>query len=258
MRYQIGEFAELGGVSTKTLRFYDRIGLLRPAFTDARTGYRYYRPEQLQQLSTILALKDLGATLDSIQHAMRHSTSAEACAALLSRLRDETRQVLEDRGQALRRIDTALEEVKGQGRITAVVVKQRSPMLVASVRARADAYVEIQQVQSALFETVPPELTGSTRGSLWHSCADSGSLEGEPFVELTRTVSANRHYSVQKLPAVTVACAVSSADDAEAEAAYDAIRRWMRARSYRLAGPKREIYFGNLLEIQFPLQTHEA
>ena len=49
-QYRIGEFAYLGGVSAKTLRFYDEIGLLRPASVDARTGYRQYRPEQLEEL----------------------------------------------------------------------------------------------------------------------------------------------------------------------------------------------------------------
>jgi DNA-binding transcriptional MerR regulator len=37
MRYRIGEFAALSGVSVKTLRFYDQIGLLQPALVDART-----------------------------------------------------------------------------------------------------------------------------------------------------------------------------------------------------------------------------
>jgi DNA-binding transcriptional MerR regulator len=50
MRYQIGEFAELGGVSAKTLRFYDEIGVLRPASVDSRTGYRHYLPQQLEDL----------------------------------------------------------------------------------------------------------------------------------------------------------------------------------------------------------------
>lgn len=37
MQYRIGEFAELGGVSTKTLRHYHKVGLLHPAIVDART-----------------------------------------------------------------------------------------------------------------------------------------------------------------------------------------------------------------------------
>lgn len=255
MRYQIGEFAEMGGVSAKTLRFYDRMGLLRPAFTDARSGYRYYKAEQLHHLSAILALKELGASLDEIQQAMNRKAPLDACADLLETLRHGTQDAIEERRSALTKINAALNELKGQGRVTPVVVKQRPPMLVASVRARASRYEEIQNFESHLLEAVPRELTGSMRGSLWHSCADSGTLEGEPFVELACAVSGNGDYAVKTLPAVTVACAVSGTEDADAESAYDAIRRWMHARSLRLAGPKREIYLGNLLEIQFPLQV---
>src|SRR5215831_2656741 len=64
--YRIGEFAELSGVSAKTLRFYDEIGLFRPAATDSRTRYRHYRPHQLEELASILALKSLGVPLHEI------------------------------------------------------------------------------------------------------------------------------------------------------------------------------------------------
>src|SRR5262245_7045282 len=46
--YRIGEFASLSGISVKTLRFYDEIGLLRPAGVDVRTRYRRYAPSQLR------------------------------------------------------------------------------------------------------------------------------------------------------------------------------------------------------------------
>ena len=40
--YSIGEFSKIGSVSTKTLRYYDEIGLLRPAYVDEENRYRYY------------------------------------------------------------------------------------------------------------------------------------------------------------------------------------------------------------------------
>jgi len=55
------------------------------------------------------------------------------------------------------------------------------------------------------------------------------------------------------LRAANVACAYSSMDDESAERTYAAIRRWVNIRGYRLAGPKRELYLGQMLEIQFPL-----
>ena len=53
--FSIGEFARLGGVSVRTLRHYDEIGLLPPATVDPDTGYRGYSARQLAQLNRILA-----------------------------------------------------------------------------------------------------------------------------------------------------------------------------------------------------------
>ena len=57
---KIGEFSKLSRVSIRMLRHYDDIGLLKPAFIDSFTGYRYYKPEQLPVIGRITALKDMG------------------------------------------------------------------------------------------------------------------------------------------------------------------------------------------------------
>ena len=61
---KIGFFSKLSQVPVKTLRYYDQIGLLKPDKIDAHTGYRYYSISQLRRLNRILALKDLGFSLD--------------------------------------------------------------------------------------------------------------------------------------------------------------------------------------------------
>lgn len=91
--------------------------------------------------------------------------------------------------------------------------------------------------------------------TLWHRCADSGSPEAEPFVELKKRAPLRGAYEMKELPQATLACAYSGIGDESAERAYVAVRRWMRIRGYRLAGPKREIYLQNMLEIQFPLDS---
>src|SRR5580765_5663921 len=62
----IGEFARYAGVSVRMLRHYDRLGLLAPDEVDPATGYRRYAAHQLPRLNRLLALKDLGFTLDQI------------------------------------------------------------------------------------------------------------------------------------------------------------------------------------------------
>jgi effector-binding domain-containing protein len=86
--------------------------------------------------------------------------------------------------------------------------------------------------------------------------AHSLKLEGEAFVALRRPVPRSSAYNLTQLPSTTLACAYSPSDDAGSERVYDAIRKWMTVRGYRLAGPKREIYRPGMLEIQFPLKSH--
>nr|BFE75628.1 hypothetical protein GCM10020092_089290 [Actinoplanes digitatis] len=65
--FGIGDFAALGRVSVRMLRHYDAIGLIRPARVDEFSGYRYYTAAQLPLLNRVIALKDLGFTLQQVQ-----------------------------------------------------------------------------------------------------------------------------------------------------------------------------------------------
>ena len=59
-----GETASLFNVNIRTLRYYDKIGLLRPEWVDPDTGYRYYSTKQFERLNTILYLKALKVPLE--------------------------------------------------------------------------------------------------------------------------------------------------------------------------------------------------
>jgi protein phosphatase len=63
----IGEFARASRLSPKALRLYDGLGLLAPAHVDPWTGYRFYRPEQLERARLVAWLRRLGMPLARIQ-----------------------------------------------------------------------------------------------------------------------------------------------------------------------------------------------
>lgn len=65
MDYTIGQLAELAGVSTRTLRYYDRIGLLKPLYVDD-SGYRWYGERELDLLQQILFYRERGFALAQI------------------------------------------------------------------------------------------------------------------------------------------------------------------------------------------------
>jgi DNA-binding transcriptional MerR regulator/effector-binding domain-containing protein len=83
--FSIGEFARLGGVSVRTLRHYDEIGLLHPATVDQDTGYRGYTADQLSPLNRIVALKDLGLSLTQIRRLLAGITLDELQGMLILR-----------------------------------------------------------------------------------------------------------------------------------------------------------------------------
>lgn len=67
MYYSIGTFSKLTKTTVATLRFYDKEGLLKPAYTDSKTGYRYYLSSQLTELQKILSLRQIGVTIEQIK-----------------------------------------------------------------------------------------------------------------------------------------------------------------------------------------------
>jgi len=79
----IGHFARHGRVSVRMLRHYDAIGLLQPAYVDQVTGYRSYDAEQLSRLNRIVALKDLGFTLQQVQSILDDIVSVEELRGML-------------------------------------------------------------------------------------------------------------------------------------------------------------------------------
>ncbi len=67
MKMSVKVFAEYTGVSVRTLHYYDEIGLLKPAFVDENTGYRYYDEKCLMRMQEILFYRELDFSLKSIK-----------------------------------------------------------------------------------------------------------------------------------------------------------------------------------------------
>lgn len=69
--YRIGEFSSITGLSVKTLRYYDEIGLLKPSTIDKYTNYRYYDEKEIQEFKRIEYLKKIGFTLEEIKNNLK-------------------------------------------------------------------------------------------------------------------------------------------------------------------------------------------
>ncbi|MDE6356485.1 MAG: MerR family transcriptional regulator [Clostridia bacterium] len=70
--FSISQTAEIAGVTTETLRHYDRIGLVKPCKTDEWTNYRYYSQKEIVRLNTIKALRCMDLTLSEIKEILAY------------------------------------------------------------------------------------------------------------------------------------------------------------------------------------------
>ena len=112
--FSIGEFGRLGGVSVRTLRHYDEIGLLRPATVDPDTGYRGYSAQQLGQLNRIFALKELGLSLSQARRLLAGITLEELQGMLMLRRAQLEHELIEHQNQLLG-VEARLRSIAREG-----------------------------------------------------------------------------------------------------------------------------------------------
>ena len=65
--YKIGDFSRMSKTTIKTLRYYEKVGLLKPAYVDLNTSYRYYEARQLVDLSKIISLRQIGISIKDLK-----------------------------------------------------------------------------------------------------------------------------------------------------------------------------------------------
>lgn len=87
--YRIGEFSYLCETTIKTLRYYDKIHLLKPVKIDPLTGYRYYSEDQINILKKIKDLQLSGFSLDEIKDLLKNENK-EKLNAQIKKIEDES------------------------------------------------------------------------------------------------------------------------------------------------------------------------
>ena len=115
MEYTIQKLSRLAGVSTRTLRFYDEIGLLKPKRTSS-SGYRIYGETEVDRLQQILFFKQLSFSLDKIKAAMDDPAyDAEQSLVAHKQALLEKKKEIE---LLIKTVDATLEEKRGGRRMS--------------------------------------------------------------------------------------------------------------------------------------------
>lgn len=102
--FTIGEVSRLFQTNIRTLRYYDNIGLLKPARVDEKTGYRYYSTKDFERLNTIKYLRTLDMPLADIQMFFENKD-----VAVMKQLLQKQKTEIQSRMEELNRVQTKLD-----------------------------------------------------------------------------------------------------------------------------------------------------
>jgi DNA-binding transcriptional MerR regulator len=272
--FRTGEFSQISRVSKRLLHYYDEIGLLKPAQIDPQTGYRYYSASQLPRLNRILALRDLGLTLDHIAVMMQAEVSDEEIHGMLLMKKAELEQTLLEDMHRLRGIEARIQQNRLADDALDVVVKSIPAQLFLSIRAILPSPEEmlqlVQHVQSILPSMVDQRVLGPFAGIVY---TDGFTLKNNDVefgyllkksVEGPIVLSEDYVLHMRELPAVQImATAVQTGSPDLVFVALGRIGRWIEANGYRIAGPYREIglelptsgtHDEMIIEVQMPIE----
>lgn len=243
----IGQFSKICQVTVKTLRHYDKIGLVEPCCTDEETGYRYYSEDQLSTLLLIQRLKRYGFSLSEIremlpcqdQRALYLQLNSQKTKLMQSVA--ETSQIIEDLERHLLTFERTgtimgyqnLYEIKLENTKDHVLLSSRQNMSTA----------EFGTYFGRLFETVQKEqLTpAGYMMSIYHDDAfDPEQSDVEVAMDILEADKATRI-----MEGCLCACTSHQGPYSTITDAYGAIVKWIEENGYEIAGPPYEIYRKN-------------
>jgi DNA-binding transcriptional MerR regulator len=253
---KIGDFARFTGVTIKTLHHYDDIGLLKPAQVDRFSGYRYYSVEQMDRLNRILALKDLGFSLDQISLFVDQTLPVAEIRGMLKLRQVELEEQIAETETRLNRVEARLQmiEQEGQPQQHEVVVKSVDAVRVLSYREVVPDTGSISpfflNVATALEQnhivSTGPWMALYHQGDFRQTDLDlEAAIPVAPVVNGPIPLSGDREMTIRILPAelvATVMCRMCQQVDVyeTSKALWD----WIEQNGYRiLDSPSRELYF---------------
>lgn len=244
---RIGDLSKISRVSVKTLRYYDEIGLLKPVAVDPSTGYRLYEYRQLLALHRILALKDLGFSLEEIGKLLDGNLTTEQMRGMLKLRQAEAREKVREEAERLDLVEARLRQIEQEDSVSKydVVIKRVEPQRVACLRATVPTPPE----QGLLWQELDQQLKGQharMSGPCLTVYYDEGYRERDWDIEVCQPVEGEVKESgrvkVRTLPLVeTMACTLHHGPFTAVSAAYEAIMKWIDANGYRVSGPPREV-----------------
>lgn len=252
----IGDFARLGGVSVRMLRHYDATGLLQPARVDPASAYRYYAVDQLSRLNRLLALKDLGFTLDRVRTILDDEVTSDELRGMLRLRHAELAEQIDADRQRLARVEARLRAIESENEMNTVTDKDfevgpATGHRLVALTATVEDMSQVGPVAGPLFEQLAralgPAAADAEATVAQYTVSDDGGvaiLAGFPWDGGAPSGAlADAGARVVDLPALG-SCAVTTyrGPVQRIGQAWEGFVRALDAAGWRLDGPAREVY----------------
>jgi DNA-binding transcriptional MerR regulator len=262
--FRIGEFSKIAQVSGRLLRYYDELGLLTPIRIDAETGYRYYSAQQLPRLNRILALKELGLTLDQIARLLEGSISTDEIRGMLIMRRAQIEQTVREELMRFRYIESRIEQIDREGALREyeVILKSVPAQRFIGVQETATTLLACRTSAREMTRLLTAQMGARVlgpfvfilRSDVWDTDnfdVDIGFILNND-ADIALTMPNGEHLRIQELAAVAMMATTMRVGWAElGHGSYAAIGLWAEANGYRFAGAPREVFH------HFPPSGHE-
>ena len=259
--YKIGELSKLCNISVKTLRYYDAEGLLIPDEIDKFTGYRYYSASKLEDCYRIIALKELGFSLDEIRTQLATDDNAKIVAALNSKL-SELDSLIENTEKQLMKIESIKNNlIEGESKMFNIIVRPTDEIRVAYLRqnyfSKSDAMGDVAKIKNSLPKTIIGKRNIIINYETEYKEKDFDIAVG---IEIVGKLPQNTNYAEKTISfgsdVASLICKTDELDDA-----YKAIIKYLDGSSYKVCGAYYEIYHDDgTVELKVPVseRTKEA
>lgn len=263
--YRIGIFSQMNRITVKTLRHYDEIDLLKPAYVDEDSGYRYYTSDQLIPLHKILALRDMGFSLEEIRQVCNGASQEQ----LLKRRKQELLKIIAETSEKLARVEGYL----AGGHLDddyRVILKSLPEVTIASMRVHLDSYADLfykmpdmgMEMEKAGCECKEPEYCFTMYYDDEYRDQDVDAEICEAVTELKEDCGDLKFRVVPQV--ALAACVMHKGSYQTLPLAYRAIVSFIEESGYEIIGHQRESYIDGiwnkdseedwLTEIQFPVR----
>lgn len=269
--YRIGEFSRICRVPVSALRYYSDRGLLPPVEVDPTSGYRYYEAAQLPLLNRILALKDLGLSLEEIGPILNDELSAAELRGMLRLKRAEMSRAVADQQAQLARVESRLRLIESEENMPEceIVLKVLEPQHVLSLREIVPEPAHIGTMIGDGFGALMPADIMPTAPcfSLYHDPEfKPGNIDVEiaypvsPEVTVAPQTPGGRSFGNRIVPGGKAAVAIHHGSYETIDQAYAAMGSWIESNALTITGPPQEAYLTApddpaepVTEIRFPV-----